>query len=178
MTGALYTASDYAAALSALRPRGRVWPTESSSVQQQVLGVLAPTAERLDAAAQGLLIDSFPATAVSLLPEWEESLGLDQAEDSTAQRQANVVAQLIAVGGQSKADFIAFAAERGFTIAIQTYAPFRCGIGMCGQALQGTTWCFAWSIEVQVNTGAMTNAELLTAIQAIAPAETTVFLTT
>ena len=178
MTDSLYTTSDYAGAISALRPRGRVWPTDPASLQQQVLAVLAPTAERLDAAAQGLLVDAFPATTANLLTEWEESLGLAQANAglSSAQRQASIVAHLIAVGGQSKSDFIAFAAGLGATITIETYAPFRSGIGTSGQPMQGPAWAFAWSFTVKSNTGSLSTPELLTALQAIAPAETIVFL--
>jgi uncharacterized protein YmfQ (DUF2313 family) len=178
MTDALYTTSDYAGALSKLRPRGAVWPDDPASAQQQVLLALAPTAERLDASAQGLLIDAFPSTSVDLLPEWEESLALSDAADSTSQRQVNVVAKLIAVGGQSAAYFIAYAATLGFTITIQTYAPARCGWSYCGDMIGGEDWCFAWSITVTANSGSMTNAQLLSALQAIAPAETTIFLAT
>jgi uncharacterized protein YmfQ (DUF2313 family) len=176
--GSLFSLSDYASILSALMPRGRFWSRDPGSTQQQVLAAFAPTAQRVDAAAQALLEDAFPSTAVGLLPQWESSLGLtlSDAAGTTAQRQANVVAELVAVGGQSGPDFIAFAAELGFTITIERYAPFRCGLNFCGDAIGGEDWCFAWSITVVANTGTLTSGQLLAKIQAIAPAETTVFL--
>ena len=178
MTPALYASSDYAAALSALMPRGRVWSTDPSSTQQLTLATFAPTAERLDAAAQQLLVDAVPSTTVNLITEWEESLGLvvQDAGLTLQQRQAAVVARLVEVGGQAQADMIAYAATLGATISIQTYAPFRCGFNTCGQPLNGPAWAFAWSIHIIANTGQLTSAALLAAIEAIAPAETTVFL--
>jgi uncharacterized protein YmfQ (DUF2313 family) len=173
---ALNTTADYAQALSNLRPRGRVWPNDPASAQQQILAALAPTAERVDTAAQALLVDAFPSTSVQLLPEWEASLALNDAGDSTAQRQANVVAKLVAVGGQSAAAFEAFALTLGFTITIQTYAPTRCSFAECGDSLFGPDWSFAWEVTVVSNTGSMTSAELLAALEVIAPAETIVFL--
>ena len=178
MTGALNSNADYAAVLAALRPRGAVWPQDPSSVQEQVLAALAPTAERVDAAAQALLVDSFPATAVGLLPEWEASLGLTQNDEGQPLdiRQGNVVAALTAVGGQSQRVMIDAAAALGATITIQTHAPFRCGFNGCGDPIGGEAWCFAWSIHILENTGSLSSGELLADIQAIAPAETAVFL--
>lgn len=174
---ALYGVLDYVRNIAALRPRGRAWPGDQTSVQVQTIGAWAPTAERIDAAAQQLLIDARPDTTQALLAEWEASLGLaGDAGLSTAARQAAIVAQLVAVGAQSKAYFIAYAAKLGFAITISTFAPFRSGRNTCGQPLQGPIWVFAWGAHVVSNSGSMTNAELLTALQAVAPAETIIFL--
>jgi uncharacterized protein YmfQ (DUF2313 family) len=119
------TNADYLEAIQGLLPRGRVWPRESDSVQAQALSGLAPTPQRVDAAGLALLVDAFPATAVDLLPEWEESLGLPDPcageAPTIAARQAQVVARFSGGGGQSVPFFIAFAAALGFTITITEF---------------------------------------------------------
>jgi uncharacterized protein YmfQ (DUF2313 family) len=178
---ALFTQSDYGAALSALRPRGRVWPTDPDSVQVQTLTACAGSFERLDAGAQNLLVDAFPATTVDLLPEWQSSLGLPDpcvGPGATLQQsQAQVVARLTGIGGVSRADYIAYAAALGFTISIVTYTPFRCGFGTCGSPLGGPDWAFAWGVDVTASTQGFADSVLLCEFQALKPAETTVFLT-
>lgn len=177
---ARFAAADYANAMRALMPRGAVWPLSSDSVQGDTLAGLAPTMERIDAAAVALLVGAFPATADELLPEWEASLGLPDpvigAGPTDDQRRAQVVARLVGAGGQSRQRFIDFAATLGFTITITNYAPLRAGHFNAGDAAYGTAWADAWGIHVAANAGGLTADQLKAAIDEIRPAETTTIL--
>ena len=117
--------ADYANAIEALLPRGRVWPRDPASVQSQAVAGFAGTPTRLDAAAMQLIEDGFPSTAVALLPEWEESLGLPDPcagpEPTIALRQAQVTARFAGLGGQSVAFYTGFAATLGFDITITEF---------------------------------------------------------
>lgn len=151
--GALFSDADYQDAILALMPRGRVWPREPGSVQHSVAGGLAPTFGRLDARAQALLTDAFPAFTVELLPEWEATLGLPdpcEGEDQTLeQRRAQVLSRLVDGGGQSVDYFIGVLARLGYTNAtIEEYAPFRAGVSGIGTPLYGDDWWYAWKINL------------------------------
>lgn len=137
----------------ALLPRGRAWPRDAASVQHQVASGLAPTFGRLDARAQALLVDAFPAFTVELLPEWEASLGLpDRCEgefQTLEQRRAQVLSRLVDGGGQSIAYFTGVLDRLGYTGAtITEYAPFRAGVSAVGMPLTGDDWWFAWNINL------------------------------
>ncbi|HEV2364032.1 MAG TPA: putative phage tail protein [Caulobacteraceae bacterium] len=147
----LFGTDDYAAALVALLPRGRVWPAaDPTTTQGQVVASLAPWLKRVDNAAQALLVDAFPASAVDLLPEWEESLGLPDPCAGEAptlqQRERQVVARLTEIGSPSPPAIAAFAAALGFGIAIEEFAPFRAGAGHVGDPLCGEAWAHAWQV--------------------------------
>lgn len=125
LQGPKFSQADYAAALMALLPRGRVWPRDAVAVLPQVVGAFAPSLEQLDVDANALLVDAFPPSAVNLLPEWEATLGLPDPCAGPAPtiplRQASVLARFIAGGGQSVPFFIALAATLGYAITIQEF---------------------------------------------------------
>jgi len=175
------TVSDYAGALRGLLPRGRVWPQDPETDQQRLVHALANEPQRLDAAAVGLLAGSLPGDNAALLLEWEESLGLPDPcvgpNPSQAERAKQVRARFIGSNGQSASFFVAFAAALGFTIEIETYAPFRIGLGAIGDALASDAWCYAWGVRVIANAGGIAPSALLCELQALKPAHTTVFLT-
>ena len=153
MAASLYPASAYRDALLTLLPRGRVWPKDPGSLQYRTMEGFAPTFERLDARAQTLLIDLFPAFTVELLPEWEASLGLpDDCEgdgQTLEQRLAQVVAKLFEGGGQTIDYYARVLARLGYTNAtITEYAPFRVGASPVGLPLLDDDWWFAWNINL------------------------------
>ena len=172
------TATDYAAALVALMPRGRAWVAgEPGFDQAAVIGALASAWAAVDASAQALLDNSLPGANTSLLPEWEETLGLPNAIAglTTAQRSAQVLSRFVGTGGQSQPYFIAFAAALGFTITITTYAPFRAGVAVADCIVYDDDWCFSWGVHVLANASGLPTATLIAQLQAMAPAETAVF---
>jgi uncharacterized protein YmfQ (DUF2313 family) len=151
-----YAVADFQSALLNLLPRGRVWPKDPNSVQAQVMGAIAPTYWRVAQAAVDLIADSFPATVIDMLTEWQLSLGLPdpcagQAPTLVQQRQ-QIVARLTDSGGQSIAYFTNLATQLGYAITISQFAPFRCGQSRCSQQLGNTDWFFLWQVNAPSNT--------------------------
>ncbi|WP_110947407.1 YmfQ family protein [Pseudomonas bohemica] len=151
-----FSSTDFTSALLGLLPRGRAWPKELSSVHAQAVSCFAPTFQRSCDAALNLLIDTFPATTVNFLAEWESTLGLPDPcsgiSPTVQGRRNQVVARFSNTGGQSIQFFTSFALGLGYTVSITQYAPFRCGQSACGQQLGGEDWFFTWAINSQVNT--------------------------
>jgi uncharacterized protein YmfQ (DUF2313 family) len=149
-------AQDFARALRNLLPRGRAWSRDDDTTQFATLMGLSPTYERQTNRGNNLLVDSFPATTLELLPEWEASLGLPDpcagTSPTIAARRAQVVARFAALGGQSVAFYVAFAAQLGYTISVEQFAPFRAGFSRAGDPLRGVDWFYAWSIHSPLNT--------------------------
>ncbi|PMQ04152.1 hypothetical protein DyAD56_15805 [Dyella sp. AD56] len=191
MTATVYSPSDFQGAMWALMPRGRAWSREPGSVQDQTIACFAPSYARNTQAAINLLADAFPSTALDLIPEWQETLGLPDPCAGPAptliQQRLQIVARLTATGGQSVPYFIGFAAALGYQVTITQYAPFRCGQSRAGQQLGGTDWFFTWAINAPLNTitkflagqatagealGSWGNAVLQCELQAAAPAHT------
>ncbi len=145
-------ASDFLAAFQRLLPRGPVWPRDADATMTQALSGLMPTYERSTAAANALLVDTFPASTVQLLPEWQQSLGLPDpcagASPLLSQSQAQVVARLTARGkNQSQAYFVNFADALGYDITITQFAPFRAGVSTAGQPCCNAAWAYAWQVN-------------------------------
>jgi uncharacterized protein YmfQ (DUF2313 family) len=186
-----YTAADFLKALQGLMPRGRVWPRDPDAVQTQVLSGLAPSYARATARANYLLVDAFPATTYELLPEWESTLGLPDpcagVAPTIAQRQAQVLARFVGVGGPTIQSLTAFAANLGYTVTINQFVEARAGQLHAGDPCNGTAWSYAWQINAPLNTvtialaGAMAagdplaswgNAVLECEMKAVMPAHT------
>jgi uncharacterized protein YmfQ (DUF2313 family) len=132
------TAAEYAAAWNALLPTGPAWPRDPDRVIQQVIsglsGIWGDPFETL--AALLLTQESDPRSTVVLLPDWERAWALPDpcapVPTSIGERQQALVAKMTLLGGQSRAFFIEAAAAIGYTITIDEYSPFQCGISQCG----------------------------------------------
>lgn len=139
MADPLFTRTDYRQALFNLLPRGRAWSDDPEGVLARVLEGVAGAYTAVDGAAQFLLFDAFPANAVTLLPEWEATLGLPDPcqgpNPSLVARQKQVVARFVGVAGVSRNDLITYAANLGFAITLETFTPFRMGVGGMGDPL-------------------------------------------
>ncbi|WP_322069973.1 YmfQ family protein [Paraburkholderia bannensis] len=143
-------AADFLSALQGLMPRGRIWTRASDAVQTKVLAGLAPSYERATARANYLLVDAFPASPYELLPEWESSLGLPDpcagAAPTVPQRQAQVLARFVGVGGPTIAALEDFASNLGYSVTITQYTQARAGLLKAGDPVCGYAWNFAWKI--------------------------------
>lgn len=133
------SAADYTQAFSDLLPTGPAWPREPDSVLQKVVAgqsqIWGDLVETL--AAVLLTRESDPRATVTLLPDWERAWGLPDecARDeyrSIGDRQQALVTKMTLLGAQSRAFFIAQAAALGYTITIQEWSPFMCGVSRCG----------------------------------------------
>ena len=188
-----YSSSDFLGAFQALLPRGAVWPREPDAVQTRALAALMPTWSRLAERDENLLVDAFPATTDELLSEWEATLGLPDpcaGESPTLQqRQAQVLARFSGAGGQSIDYLVSFAAQLGYAITIQQFAPARAGVLRAGQAAYGQAWAFAWQVTTPGTTtvrfragasaageplGSWESAVLECELKRLAPAHTTI----
>lgn len=153
----LYTSDDYQSALLAYFPRGRVWQPGPDTPQTNLAKALAKSFQRVDASAISLLAGSFPATALELLPEWEESLGLPDnctiGETYTIERRRQaVVSRLVGKGSLSKQFYIHLAKTLGYDITIEEFRQARAGFSVCGEAINGDDWPFVWRVNAQQTT--------------------------
>ncbi len=154
------TQTDFLHALQALMPHGKAWPTDSTATLTAVLNGLVGVYATQNESANGLLIDSFPATAVGLLTEWQSTLAQPDpagpTPSSTAQAQQFAVAKFTLTGGQSVAAVVAFGAAYGITITVDPRAPFRAGQSRAGHQC-GTTDLFnGWYIHLPTADAAYT----------------------
>ena len=150
MPAPVYLAADFVTRLQALLPRGRAWPRDPDAVQTAVLAGLALSYARSTAAANGLLVDGFPATTVNLLPEWQQTLGLPDPcavpSPTLQQQQDQVLARFVSVGGNSTQAYIDYAATLGYSINIRNHATFRMGVSKMGDSLGSPQWIFVWEV--------------------------------
>jgi len=140
-----FTQEEYASALQALMPVGAVWPRDSDSVQAAVLSAMAAELVESDTDAQSLLTGAFPATATTMLSEWESALGLPDdcaigETDTISLRQNAVITKLTATGGQSVAYLTAQAKALGYDVTVTQYRQARAGLTAAGSPLNGEEW--------------------------------------
>jgi uncharacterized protein YmfQ (DUF2313 family) len=132
------TAVEYAAGFNNLLPTGPAWPREPDAVLQKVVsglaGIWGDPVENL--AALLLTRESDPRATITLLTDWERAWGLPDpcapVPTSITERHQALVAKMTLLGGQSRAFFIEDAAAIGYTITIDEYSPFMCGISSVG----------------------------------------------
>jgi uncharacterized protein YmfQ (DUF2313 family) len=153
------TSQDYAGQWVQLFPQGTAWPRNPASVFFNFLlglsgiwGSSDTSTVSVDGRAGDLYErESDPRTTVELLPDWERAFGLPDlclAEPLTiGDRQKALTARVGMTGGQSRAWFIAYAAQIGYQIEIIEHAPFMCGVSQCGdttgwngESLSGPRW--------------------------------------
>lgn len=147
-----YTAEQYRAQLKALLPSGQAFPRERGNTLDALLDAMSIELARDDARADQLVVEAIPSTTTELLPDWERVAGLpDNCSGSLADtvqgRRRDLVAKLNSLGGQSKAYFIALAAQLGFTISIEEFRPFRAGLSGAGDSLTNGDWAFTWRVN-------------------------------
>lgn len=150
MPGPDFTADDFAEAMLKLLPTGKVWPTGFDTIIRKVLEGMGGTYERQTARSNNLLIDAFPATAVELLTDWENTLGLPDPCQGPAPtilaRQAQVISRFAKSGGQTVAYFIALAAQLGYAITITEFSPAYFGMPF-GGFFGGDDWAYVWQVN-------------------------------
>jgi uncharacterized protein YmfQ (DUF2313 family) len=144
-------AADYQQALLLTAPPGKAYSTNPLSVWGRIVGAHADGFARIDAACDALLAEADPRQAAQMLPEWQYLTGVPEPGTgsglTTAQLRAQVVAKVIAIGGQTVPYFTAIAAALGFTITISTYRVARIGAHI-GDLMYGVDWAYAWLVTV------------------------------
>jgi uncharacterized protein YmfQ (DUF2313 family) len=152
MSTPVLDADDFAQALADLLPVGAVWPREPDATLMRLVAGLAGGANAAHQRAQDLLMrESDPAQTVELLPDWERAYGLPDTCAPEAQglqeRQAALQARIAALGGQSRAYYIAVAAALGFQITIDEFRPFRADRSTADTPVYDTPWPFTWRVN-------------------------------
>lgn len=150
-------ASDFALAEQALLPTGPAWPRDPEAMLTQLAAALAQPTAAVHASAVDLLeVESDPTQAIAMLPDWEAAWGLPDPctplNPSLSQRRAALIGKMVAIGGQSRAYFIAVAAALGYAITITEFQPSVVNVARIGDRLLPIGWRFAW----QVNAPAVT----------------------
>lgn len=163
-----YSNENYASALGQLLPKGKAWHRENGAVLSGVLLGLAKSFAASDTAAISLLRNAFPATAGSLLTDWEKALGLPDdcaiGEMTTiARRRAAVVTKLTGGGGLSLTSLIQALNNSGYTITLTEFRRARCGLSACGDAINGDDWPLTLQVNVLKRLLSGQNADRLTA---------------
>lgn len=147
----MLTADDYFGQLKALLPPGPAWDMEQSAYASQLLHGWAEELARVYNRAQDLVEESDPRTTLELLLDYERIFGLPTdcmaGQDLTLeQRRQALVSQMVSVGGQSRAYFIALAAAAGYTVTITEFKKHTVLSGV-NYPLYDEAWHYAWRIE-------------------------------
>jgi uncharacterized protein YmfQ (DUF2313 family) len=147
-------AADYLAVAQQLLPPGQAWPRDPSATLTKYWGAVADECAKVHTRARDLLVrESYPGSAIELLPDWERVLGLPDAcstgEETLQERQKAAVAKIAARGGQRLSYYASIAAALGYAVAFDEFRPFICGLAHCGDALNGAPNVrFYWRVRV------------------------------
>ncbi|MBW4089888.1 MAG: DUF2313 domain-containing protein [Proteobacteria bacterium] len=148
-----YTQAGFQAGVQRLFPGGRAWPRRLTSTLAALAGAIGDTFYQLHVQMVLLLdVESDPAQAVQLLPDWETDYGLPDpctpANPPLTLRHAALMAKIAGIGGQSAAYYISVAAALGYTITITTWTPPVYGVATYGGASYlSPAWRFAWQVN-------------------------------
>lgn len=142
---------EYRDALAALLPSGAAWSRDPASALMKVLAALGAELERLDGRAAQLLAETDPASTTELLPDWERVVGLPDPcvtlSQTVAERRLALEGRLTAVGGQSRAFFIALASRLGYSVTIDEFASSGAATA-AGITFTGDEWAHIWRVNV------------------------------
>ena len=162
-------------------PKGAAWQRELGNTYNELLRGLATEPSRVDEQIQTMINNMVVKNADELMPEWEADLGLPDdctsfATSSLADRQTAAFSKLTQLGGNNPAYFIALAETLGYTITIDEYKPFWCGIGAMGDSCGGQDNIFYWGVNVlyDINQPDKIGAEIECLFNTIKPAHTIV----
>ncbi|MFH5926452.1 YmfQ family protein [Roseomonas xinghualingensis] len=152
MSAPVLNAEDFTQALADLLPVGAIWSRDPDAMLMRLVAGLAAGANAAHQRAQDLLLrESAPSQTVELLPDWERAYGLPDtcAPDNQGlqERQAALLARIAALGGQSRAYFIAVAEALGYSITIEEFTPARAGVFSAGSPLYGEDWAHTWRVH-------------------------------
>lgn len=147
------TSDDFLGALIDLLPRGRAW--QGRNLRQLLAGIADNFLRFQQRSCDLSEVESFPGTAVEMLPDWERALGLPDPcitdAQTIVQRQAAVIARLAGGFDPTAENFVALAASLGFTITITQFPPARFGIAHFGDRFGGA-YRFYWQVNAPLNT--------------------------
>lgn len=156
------TRDDYRGQLLALLPLGAALPREPGGVLERLLDMPAGELARIEARVPALLDEADPRATAELLAEWEAAAGLPDPclgpTPTVAQRRARLVQQLTRTRGQSRAFFIAVAADLGTVATVTEFRPHHCEMD-CEQPVHDAAWAHAWRVNLPATTVTLSSCE-------------------
>lgn len=160
-------------------PPGWAYSRQPLGVIGRALRPLAQEAVRFEQAAEAMLPESDPGQADRLLADYERVLGpdpcrvrrsggidavgtttglfgADSAPGAFQARRLSARTRWTARGGASRRFFVGVAAQLGYDVMIQEFAPARYGPrgrgARYGDRLYGRAWAWAWRVHVGTGT--------------------------
>jgi uncharacterized protein YmfQ (DUF2313 family) len=146
----MFTQAEAQANMRAKQPPGFAWTRDEGSNWDNLFTPAAAEQVLFEQAAEAMLIEATPNTAVQLLPDYERVLGPDPclgpAPATIEQRQQSVFSRWTELGGASRQHFIDLAAKLGYAITIQEFAPPRAGQIRAGFRVYDPRVIFTWRV--------------------------------
>lgn len=139
-------------ALKALLPKGVAWPQDQGTVMDSLLAALAEEPARVMHQAEQLRKELIPSRSRELLPQWEQTLNQQPAQQSLTARQASVSQQLRAVGTLNPQYYVEIARQLGYQITLTEHQPCRAGVVSAGQPVNGAGWAHATTVNAPTTT--------------------------
>lgn len=148
-----FSAAQYEQAVRTLLPRGRAWNREDGSNQALFCDALGKMYEQQDADSRQMLANFFPGTATDGLTEWNASVGIPDAcsgvPATNGADQQQIVAKLIATGGQSLPYFEEIVAALGYAISITEFNATHQGTDApAGMIVHPDDWAHTWRVNI------------------------------
>lgn len=148
-----FSAAQYSRAGRALLPLGRAWNREDGSNQALFFDAIGQIYAQQDGDSVEMLSDFFPSSATQGLDEWNSTLGIPDpcggAPASVAINQQQIVAKLVASGGQDVPYFTSLAAALGFEITITEFSPTAQGTDApAGLITTADDWAHTWRVNI------------------------------
>lgn len=134
-----------------LLPRGRAWPRRLGTTLAAVAGGIGDAFAQFHVALVTLLdVESDPAQANALLPDWEADYGLPDScavgTPTVTERRNALLSKIASTGGQSAPYFTAIAAALGYQITITTWTAWTPWDSPWGPVTTAA-WRFAWQVN-------------------------------
>lgn len=170
------TSLDFKELLLRLSPPGKAF-APGGRYEDLLLGISTELA-RHGLRVRDAELEADPRTATECLPDWERMLNITEPLGSTALRQAEAYARLIARGGQSVAYFIEVAAAMGIVITITE--PLSLGWTVTDAVtdpLYAFSARFIWIVDGPAATVPTLRAALVALFEEIRPTHTRVYFT-
>ncbi|SBW12027.1 conserved hypothetical protein [uncultured Alphaproteobacteria bacterium] len=149
------TVAEYLAQAQRLLPAGSVWPRHPEAVLTQMLTGVAQFLARVDADATAFVDEMDPRTTTAWITDWERITALPDLCSGEAgtlsERRDQVVARLIASGGQSIPYFVSVAAALGYAITVEEHVTLTC-VDPCDGCLNPWPWPRTWTVHAPAET--------------------------
>jgi uncharacterized protein YmfQ (DUF2313 family) len=163
----MHTQDQYTEAFIKLMPRGRLFDLDPGSNFYDLIFALMVLFEDFDGRIDAFINEMYPDTASEMLPEWLRDYGIPdectQPDETTAELRLDLLTKYTALGGQSRAYFIALAATLGYTITITEFYPFRTNINYANDILAGEGWQWIWQVNTPVRNNVYFRTNISTA---------------